>query len=102
MMVERRNCGSFKDLLDAVASPCRTLDVRVKAAERRHPFTLLRRHRLGVGPRKMIHHVRVGPQVQLCADEDNGHLGTEVRDFRQPLVDDVRQAVRIGDTEADQ
>jgi len=67
-----------------------------------HLLALFRRHWLQLLQRQVFNDAGVGSQVLLGADEYDGHLGTEVRDFGQPLVDDVAQAVRIGDAEEDQ
>jgi len=40
-------------------------------------------------------------EILLCADENDWHAGTEVLNFRHPLVYRVLETVRCHDTKAD-
>jgi len=100
-MTKRRVCGRLEHLLNAFACQRRTLDVGVDVAQGRHPPTLFRRHRGLPGRRELLDHARVGPEVLLRADENQRNMGAEVGYFGQPLVDDVGQAVRTGNAEAE-
>jgi len=101
VFTKRCKRGSFKHLSYAFSSPRRTLDISIGLDECCHLLALFYRHRLLLAPRKILDYGRISSEVLLCADENNGHLGAEMRNFGQPLVDDVGQAGGIGNAEAD-
>jgi len=54
-----------------------------------------------LGQRQIFEYIGIGSKVFFRADENDGHFGAEVRNFWQPLVDDIGQADWIDNTEAD-
>ena len=67
-----------------------------------HPLAVRGRDRLEVHHGQFLVDLRVSSEVLLGADEDDGHLGAEVRDLGDPGVDDVAEWVGVADAEADE
>ena len=100
--LERRDGGALEDLAHAVARLCRAFDEGERRNVIGHRLALLARHRLQLLPAEFAFDVRIGAQVCLRADEDDGDLRAEVPYLRQPLLGDVAEAVRVGDAVADE
>jgi len=98
---QRRERRSFEHFSDPFACSCRTFDVGVRLDVSGCALTFLCAHKLCFWRGKIRCCVRIGSEVFLGADEDDGRLGAEETDFRSPLLNDVRQAVGVIDTEAD-
>ena len=91
----------FKNFSDAFTSARRTLEISISLYQCCHLLALFCRHWLLLVDGQLLNYARISSQVLLCADEYDRHLGAKMRDFGQPLVDDVTQADGVDNTEAD-
>ena len=103
LFTSRRSGGRrLKDVLNSLASQCRTLHVAERLYLAGCSLSIFGRHRTLTGLGQRPNKAWIGSQVLLGPDQHGLDARTVVSDFRYPLSDDVAQAVWIGDTEANE
>lgn len=97
-----KTCRTLEDLCDTLVGLGGTFEVVVGADDLLDMLTLLLADRLLGSLCKLRDSLGVISEILLAADKDDGEVGTEVKNFGDPLLLHVVQGIGRVDGEADQ